>query len=92
MSAAAIDIPLVAVVLAVFFLNAWLLVQNARQRRSDALVEPFIASPLVIGEKDASQLGQLLRQILERGEQERPLVEREREQLDLVVAGLPGKP
>jgi hypothetical protein len=35
----------------------------------------------MIGEEDGAELGRLLRRILERGEHERPLVQRQREQL-----------
>ena len=47
-------------------------------------VETLALPPLVVGEQDGAQLGQLLRRILERREHERPLVERQREQLHFV--------
>ena len=46
-------------------------------------VNPFGASPLIIGEQHGAQLGQLLRRILQPSEHERPLVKRQREQLHL---------
>ena len=44
----------------------------------------------MIGEQDGPQLGQLLEGILERGEYERPLVERLREQLHAGLFGREG--
>jgi hypothetical protein len=63
--------------------------QRTRRRREHdgplvGSVEPLAAPPLVIGEQDCAQLGELRRRILERREHQGALVEREPEQLHLV--------
>ena len=50
-----------------------------------ASADPFGHSPLMVCEQHGSKLGELLRRILERREHDSPLVDRKREQLDVVV-------
>jgi hypothetical protein len=46
-----------------------------------------VLPPLVLVHQDAAQLGEPVRRVVERGQDDRPLVDREREQLHLVVEG-----
>jgi hypothetical protein len=50
-------------------------------------VQTFTAFPLVIREQDGAQLSELRRRILERGEQNSALVDREPEQFHAVSGG-----
>ena len=57
MSAVATEIFLLTVLVAAFFLNAWLLTRKARYPLTSGRlpsVEPFAAPPLVVGEQDGT--------------------------------------
>ena len=62
-------------------------VQDHRQGNALVPIEPFSASPLMLVEQHGTQLGQLGRRILERGEQDGAFADRERDQLDAVDHG-----